>query len=678
MKNFLKKLKQNKISFSFAVVFTVAITALCVISMLMYYINAKTMINNFFNKSVSTYQEKAVKNLLDSEQLINKTTYQILSTNSIYEIVSGMTFSADTQKEAKTTMNTFISLNNISGCYIVRNQDLQIFKQSLTPYSADDFEREFMSVESIIDNYKKGIHILSASNNPSSLIMTSYDFRGYYIIYIYNKNTYFKDILNLTEENYSNTVYCNDVLLYSSDEIENTTDNKVEKIVRNYKIVSYYLDEAQKSFYEPFFKQFIFFAVILLAISFIILLYSTSSLTSKTEKYVQNLLAHSKQHQYSAIKSTIQKIVNTQNVSQQNHDIVVNYFKNITFKEIYCVHIQLDDIEHLLLTSSYKGISQYMQSIQTVLKNKLSLFGNCVVFDFGFDSTGIILAANDFFNENVVRDKLAEINQYIKELFNLSITATLSEEINLTDDIFYTLLHLNSLKNYRFITGYSSIITETTENEADESLEYPVDTEKEIIQALISGQKTNFNAGLDKFYSYTRHTTFDNAKEWCTQLILSMFKHSNSTNSASILSSALKYDVLEDEIEFLKISFEKTFNDTQDKTHIANNTYAQKLNEIIEKEWQNPDFNLAFLANILEISVVYAGKKFKMLFDKSFNTYLAEYRISKAAIMLADEHKTNADIAQQCGFSSTEYFIKTFKKITSYTPSEYRKHLLTK
>ncbi|HDU2752928.1 TPA: AraC family transcriptional regulator, partial [Klebsiella pneumoniae] len=33
------------------------------------------------------------------------------------------------------------------------------------------------------------------------------------------------------------------------------------------------------------------------------------------------------------------------------------------------------------------------------------------------------------------------------------------------------------------------------------------------------------------------------------------------------------------------------------------------------------------------------------------------------------------DIAYESGYSSPSLFIKTFKKLTSFTPSSYRKHL---
>ncbi len=39
------------------------------------------------------------------------------------------------------------------------------------------------------------------------------------------------------------------------------------------------------------------------------------------------------------------------------------------------------------------------------------------------------------------------------------------------------------------------------------------------------------------------------------------------------------------------------------------------------------------------------------------------------------KYQSVTDIAYESGYSSPGLFIKTFKKLTSFTPSSYRKHL---
>lgn len=53
--------------------------------------------------------------------------------------------------------------------------------------------------------------------------------------------------------------------------------------------------------------------------------------------------------------------------------------------------------------------------------------------------------------------------------------------------------------------------------------------------------------------------------------------------------------------------------------------------------------------------------------------YLNEYRLRMAAQMLVQTHKTITDISQDCGFSSSSYFAKTFFNAMGCTPKKYRK-----
>lgn len=53
--------------------------------------------------------------------------------------------------------------------------------------------------------------------------------------------------------------------------------------------------------------------------------------------------------------------------------------------------------------------------------------------------------------------------------------------------------------------------------------------------------------------------------------------------------------------------------------------------------------------------------------------YLMEYRVKIAAEQLASTDKSITEICFDTGFNDTSYFAKTFKKLTGYTPSAFRR-----
>ncbi|MCM1121892.1 MAG: helix-turn-helix transcriptional regulator [Eubacterium sp.] len=57
---------------------------------------------------------------------------------------------------------------------------------------------------------------------------------------------------------------------------------------------------------------------------------------------------------------------------------------------------------------------------------------------------------------------------------------------------------------------------------------------------------------------------------------------------------------------------------------------------------------------------------------KTFNQILTEIRLQKAKEYLMDTELTIDIIAELCGFNSSSYLSKTFKKVYCVSPSLYR------
>jgi AraC-like DNA-binding protein len=67
------------------------------------------------------------------------------------------------------------------------------------------------------------------------------------------------------------------------------------------------------------------------------------------------------------------------------------------------------------------------------------------------------------------------------------------------------------------------------------------------------------------------------------------------------------------------------------------------------------------------------SEKVKKITGFSPLNYLINIRISEAINLLKQQDLPVTDIALDVGFYSSQHFATTFKKLTGYTPSEYRK-----
>jgi YesN/AraC family two-component response regulator/uncharacterized membrane protein YwzB len=105
---------------------------------------------------------------------------------------------------------------------------------------------------------------------------------------------------------------------------------------------------------------------------------------------------------------------------------------------------------------------------------------------------------------------------------------------------------------------------------------------------------------------------------------------------------------------------------------------AEKIMQIIteEKLFLNPEFSLNELAEQLNIHKNYISFVINDVFKKNFYTFINEFRVDEAKIMLSNPEFNNLSIegiATSCGYKSRNVFYPIFKKYTGLTPVEYKK-----
>ena len=97
----------------------------------------------------------------------------------------------------------------------------------------------------------------------------------------------------------------------------------------------------------------------------------------------------------------------------------------------------------------------------------------------------------------------------------------------------------------------------------------------------------------------------------------------------------------------------------------------QKMIAFIQKNYAQA-ISLEEIARSAGVSKSEAARCFEAYLHQSPGQYLLEYRLSAAREMLLHEHYTIAEVAEKCGFSSSSYFCKIFKREVEMTPLQYR------
>lgn len=98
----------------------------------------------------------------------------------------------------------------------------------------------------------------------------------------------------------------------------------------------------------------------------------------------------------------------------------------------------------------------------------------------------------------------------------------------------------------------------------------------------------------------------------------------------------------------------------------------------IEKNFSNPELSLETIASNLHISKNYLGTLLKRKTGVSYNDYLMNLRMKKAANLLSSSGLSVKKIAISVGFRSTDYFRKNFREKFGDTPTNWRRNHINK
>lgn len=105
---------------------------------------------------------------------------------------------------------------------------------------------------------------------------------------------------------------------------------------------------------------------------------------------------------------------------------------------------------------------------------------------------------------------------------------------------------------------------------------------------------------------------------------------------------------------------------------------SKKLGVLFEEKelHKNSDLKLPELAQLVDVKTHYLSQYFNDNINKSFATYLNEYRISSAIKMIESNNLLTIEaIGNECGFRSNSSFYSAFKKVKGLTPAQYKKSL---
>lgn len=106
---------------------------------------------------------------------------------------------------------------------------------------------------------------------------------------------------------------------------------------------------------------------------------------------------------------------------------------------------------------------------------------------------------------------------------------------------------------------------------------------------------------------------------------------------------------------------------------IPKTDYVLSTKEYIENNYWKSTLTVSDIATFVRIERTYLFRLFKEATGMSLIKYLTSFRIRRACTLLKSSKLTIKSVACSVGYQDQLYFSKVFKKVTSYSPSEYIK-----
>jgi two-component system response regulator YesN len=105
----------------------------------------------------------------------------------------------------------------------------------------------------------------------------------------------------------------------------------------------------------------------------------------------------------------------------------------------------------------------------------------------------------------------------------------------------------------------------------------------------------------------------------------------------------------------------------------SDNELMERAIRYIHQNYTN-ELTLQMVADHIHISRNYFSILFKQFSDQKFIDYVIDLRIKKAEELLVQTSLKVYEVAGKSGFNDVKYFSKLFKRLTGYSPVDYRTH----
>ncbi|MDQ8736173.1 AraC family transcriptional regulator [Paenibacillus sp. LHD-38] len=291
-------------------------------------------------------------------------------------------------------------------------------------------------------------------------------------------------------------------------------------------------------------------------------------------------------------------------------------------------------------------------------------------------------------DDELLRSMLEQIQQSSMDYLKIGLSVTYSPEGFQAQQLSNLYKLVKEASQHRLFYGLGSLI-DAQDIISLKSKEYifPVDKERKLTDALMTSKteeaKKLFAEIVQETALYPIHVVqlaISHLTMTVNNILFTIQKNNSLDVEASLSIHIPSPDHFET-IQELNEVFFSLFDDIQTKLSMKRSTkqgdLIRKINELIHKEYANPNLSLNWVADELDMSSIYLSRVYKQQTLAAIVDVINNVRLERAKEYLESTDCSIVDIAVKSGYTSSSYFHRMFKKSFGVTPSDYRKMKLS-
>lgn len=208
---------------------------------------------------------------------------------------------------------------------------------------------------------------------------------------------------------------------------------------------------------------------------------------------------------------------------------------------------------------------------------------------------------------------------------------------------------------------------------------------RKLIDAMRDGNSVNIISELEQIFETINQYNPRNVRKifpYYMEVIYSIIQYVNSNGSVTneifgrdvnFYEEIHKFETREELNNWLRNIVQWVSKFLIEKKNGELHRHIVMAQKFIRKNYDDKTLSLKMVSDYVGLSENYLSSIFAKQTGKSFTEYVTEIRIKKAEILLLETNLKIYEIAEKVGFANTEYFSKTFKKLSGKSPNHFLK-----